>query len=189
MSIPLSPLRALPRHLIAQTRFACPLGELLLARSERGLAGAWFEGQKDHPGALADVPESADDPLLARSVAELEAYFAGCAVSFSAPLDLHGTPFQRAVWQALLGIAAGRTSSYAAIAAAVGTPVAVRAVGAAIGRNPVSVIVPCHRVIGSGGALTGYAGGIERKRALLRLEGCIALADRTQALLPLDEAA
>jgi methylated-DNA-[protein]-cysteine S-methyltransferase len=179
-------LQMLTRRLTAQRRWNSPLGEMLLARSEHGLAGAWFSGQKDHPGALS-VPEVGDDPLLERSVAELDAYFGSAPVLFSVPLDLYGTPFQRAVWQALLGIHSGSLSSYGAIAAAIGAPSAVRAVGAAIGRNPVSVIVPCHRVIGSSGALTGYAGGIDRKRALLRLERPAPLA--AQAVLALDEAA
>ena len=97
------------------------------------------------------------------------------------PLDLHGTPFQRAVWQALLDLPAGATSTYGRIATAAGSPAAVRAAGAAIGRNPVSIFVPCHRVIGRDGSLTGYAGGLDRKRALLRLEG-VALADETAPL-------
>jgi methylated-DNA-[protein]-cysteine S-methyltransferase len=98
----------------------------------------------------------------------------GRSTRFDLPLDLHGTPFQRGVWQALLGIDAGRTRSYGQVAQQLGAPTASRAVGAAVGKNPVSVIVPCHRVIGHGGALTGYAGGVERKRALLALEGAIA---------------
>lgn len=162
-------LSTLPRHLSVKQRWISPLGAMLLARTTHGLAGVWFDGQKDHPGEL-DVPESADDPLLLQTISELDAYFAGKAPQFSQPLDLHGTEFQRAVWQALLKIDAGQTSSYGAIARSVGSPQAVRAVGAAIGKNPVSVIVPCHRVIGSSGALTGYAGGLDRKRALLNLE-------------------
>jgi methylated-DNA-[protein]-cysteine S-methyltransferase len=86
---------------------------------------------------------------------------------------LHGTDFQRSVWLALCGIEAGGTQSYAAVARRLGAPLAVRAVGAAVGRNPVSVIVPCHRVVGTNGSLTGYAGGLERKRALLTLEGVL----------------
>jgi methylated-DNA-[protein]-cysteine S-methyltransferase len=143
---------------------------MLLARSTRGLLGVWFEGQKDHPGTLG-APERPQDPLLRSAAAQLADYFAARATRFDLPLDLQGTPFQRSVWQALLGIAAGRTRSYGEIARDVGAARAVRAVGAAVGKNPVSVIVPCHRVIGSGGALTGYAGGLDRKRALLALEG------------------
>lgn len=157
------------RHCSAQTVFASPLGPLLLARTPAGLAGAWFEGQRHHPPQL-DAPHVASDPLFERVADQLERYFAGALDAFDIPFDLQGTPFQRSVWAALLGIDAGTTRSYGDIARAVGKPVAVRAVGAAVGRNPVSILVPCHRVIGSDGSLTGYAGGIERKVALLRLE-------------------
>jgi methylated-DNA-[protein]-cysteine S-methyltransferase len=160
---------ALGRLCTAQHTVASPLGEVLLARTDAGLAGLWFEGQKDHPGTLT-APQGADDPLLTEAARQLAAYFAGQRSAFDLPLDLHGTPFQRGVWQALLAIDAGDTCSYSDIARAVGLPSAVRAVGAAVGKNPVSVIVPCHRVLGRQGALTGYAGGLERKRALLALE-------------------
>ena len=157
----------------AQVQLATPLGKLLVARTPRGLAGVWFEGQKDHPGSLS-APESPGDQLLARVSLDLTAYFRGERVHFDAPLDLIGTVFQRAVWQALSAIERGTTTTYGEIARRVGAPSAIRAAAAAIGRNPVSVIVPCHRVIGAGGALTGYAGGLERKTALLRLEGVLA---------------
>ena len=157
-------------HCTAQATVMSPLGALLLARTERGLAGAWFDGQKHHPGELA-APSRPDDALLAQAAAQLTDYFAGRATHFSVPLDLQGTPFQRAVWAALLRIAAGGTRSYADIAREIGKASAVRAVGGAVGRNPVSVIVPCHRVVGRDGSLTGYAGGAERKLALLELEG------------------
>ena len=153
----------------AQLTFDSPLGPLLLAATPAGLAGAWFEGQKDHPGELA-APVRADDPVLARTARQLARYFAGELHAFDLPLDLRGTPFQCAVWHALLAIGPGTTRSYREIAAVVDRPAAVRAVGAAVGKNPVSVIVPCHRVIGSDGSLTGYAGGLTRKTALLRLE-------------------
>ncbi len=158
------------RACVAQAGIDTPLGAVLLARTPRGLAGAWFEGQKDHPGVLP-AAEAPHDPLLAAAARQFGAYFTGDRAGFDIPLDLLGTPFQRAVWQALGGIGRGTTVSYGEIARRVGAPAAVRAVGAAIGRNPVSVIVPCHRVVGAGGALTGYAGGLGRKAALLRLEG------------------
>ena len=161
------------RACTAQAIFDTPLGPLLLARTQSGLAGAWFDGQKHHPGEL-DADQGPDDPLLQRAAAQLRRYFDGDAGPFALPLDLHGSPFQRAVWDALLCIPAGATRSYGEIARAIGSPQAVRAVGAAVGRNPLSVIVPCHRVVGSDGALTGYAGGIERKRALLTLEHSLA---------------
>jgi methylated-DNA-[protein]-cysteine S-methyltransferase len=154
----------------AQATFESPLGRMLLARTEHGLAGVWFDAQRDHPGKLS-APEAPDDALLSAAAAQLADYFEGRTTRFDLCLDLHGTPFQRSVWQALLGIATGRTCSYGEIARQVGSPQAVRAVGAAIGKNPVSVIVPCHRVLGTDGGLTGYAGGIDRKRALLTLEG------------------
>ena len=159
----------------AQTTIATPLGRLLLARTARGLAGVWFEGQKHHPEPLTALRRP-DDALLRRAADQLHAYFAGERDDFDLPLDLHGTPFQRAVWQALLAIPAGRTRSYGEIARALGSASAVRAVGGAVGRNPVSVIVPCHRVVGTDGSLTGYAGGVDRKRALLELEHAPATA-------------
>jgi methylated-DNA-[protein]-cysteine S-methyltransferase len=157
----------------AQTTINTPLGTLLLARTANGLAGVWFEGQKHHPDPLT-VARRPDDALLRRAADQLHAYFAGETLAFDVPLDLQGTPFQRRVWQALLAIPGGETRSYGEIAQALGSAAAVRAVGGAVGRNPASVIVPCHRVIGSDGSLTGYAGGVERKRALLKLEGAAA---------------
>jgi methylated-DNA-[protein]-cysteine S-methyltransferase len=110
--------------------------------------------------------------VLEQACAQLAAWFAGARTRFDLPLDLQtGTPFQQDVWSALLAIPRGGTTSYAELARGVGRPAAARAVGAAVGRNPLSVIVPCHRVLGTGGGLTGYAGGLDRKTALLRLEG------------------
>jgi methylated-DNA-[protein]-cysteine S-methyltransferase len=105
----------------------------------------------------------------------LAVYWKGGGVQFAVPLDLQGTDFQRKVWRALLKIQCGTTSTYAVIAARAGSPAAVRAAGAAIGRNPVSIIVPCHRVLGRDGSLTGYAGGLERKQSLLQREGALPL--------------
>ena len=167
----------IPLRCTAQMRFVSPLGSLLLARTADGLAGAWFEAQKHHPAAI-DAPERDDDALLKRAARQLGAYFEGSDAGFDVPLDLLGTPFQRAVWSELLRIERGATCSYGDIARNLGTPSASRAVGAAVGRNPVSIIVPCHRVLGSGGALTGYAGGLDRKTALLRLESARAPVQR-----------
>lgn len=159
-------------------RIASPLGDvLLLARAGR-LSGLYFVGQRDDPGpgtaiALAELPASdtsADRRVLERARDQVDAYFAGRSSSFDLPLDLHGTPFQQSVWQALLTIPFGRTVSYGDIATSCGRPAAVRAVGRAVGSNPVSIIVPCHRVIGRDGSMTGFGGGIERKQALLALE-------------------
>jgi len=163
----------------AQCLLDTPLGPMLLARTDRGLAGAWFQNQRHHPGPIP-APIQAADALLGRAAQQLGEYFRGERTSFELALDLHGTSFQVDVWLALLAIEHGDLSSYAQVAVAVGRPRAVRAAGGAIGRNPVSVIVPCHRVVGRAGALTGYAGGIERKRALLDIEG--AWSGRAQQL-------
>lgn len=157
------------RTITAQAAYETPLGNVLIARTDAGLAGLWFESQKWHPEPF-DAPERPGDPLLREAATQIADYFAGRRTSFELPLDLHGSPFQQSVWQALRDIAHGTTRSYADIARRIRAPLAVRAVGAAVGRNPVSVIVPCHRVLGSSGALTGYAGGLDRKRALLALE-------------------
>ena len=165
----------------AQARAETPLGPVLLAATERGLAGVWFDGQAHHPGVL-DAPVNPSQPHIAQAMRELNAYFShdssrdAAPSPFSVPLDAAGTEFQRAVWAELLRIAPGATSSYGEIARRSGRPAALRAVGAAIGRNPLSVIVPCHRVLGSDGSMTGYAGGLPRKQALLRLEGALVAA-------------
>lgn len=158
----------------AQCTVASPLGPVLLARTAKGLAGVWFEGQKHHPGLL-DAPEQQNDPLLRKAATQLKRYFSGESTTFDLPLDLLGTPFQQSVWRALLTIPAGSTQTYGGIAQGVASAKAVRAVGGAVGRNPVSVIVPCHRVVGADGSLTGYAGGVDRKLALLALEGARAI--------------
>jgi methylated-DNA-[protein]-cysteine S-methyltransferase len=154
----------------AHATYESPLGPLLFARTAHGLAGIWFDDQAHHPGPM-EAPEQDDDALLLDAAAQLGEYFTGRRRRFTLPLDLLGTPFQRRVWQALCGIEAGHTRSYGDIARELSMPQAMRAVGAAVGRNPVSVIVPCHRVLGTGGGLTGYAGGLARKRALLAIEG------------------
>ena len=149
-----------------------PLGPLLLAATPQGLAGAWFErGQRDTPDP-ATWTEDAGHPVLRQAATQLDEYFAGRRQHFDLPLDLrHGTVFQQAVWQALCSIPFGQTTSYGALAGRIGRPKAVRALGAAVGANPLGIIVPCHRVIGADGSLTGYAGGLDRKTALLHLEG------------------
>jgi methylated-DNA-[protein]-cysteine S-methyltransferase len=165
---------------MVQTRCPSPLGDLTLAASPSGLVGAWFDNQRHLPATLAAQlagqnalwPEQASNPILQEAAKQLTAYFAGQISSFDLPLDLsNGSTFQQAVWQALLDIPRGSTTSYGTLSHRIGRPSAVRAVGGAIGRNPLSIIVPCHRVIGSSGSLTGYAGGLDRKTALLQLEG------------------
>jgi len=151
---------------------ASPLGPLLLAASAQGLCGLWFTGQRHHPTpeqVRRWVPDH--NGLLDNTAAQLSAYFERRLRHFDLPLDLTaGTPFQVMVWRALLEIPTGQTRSYGELAKALGRPSAARAVGTAIGRNPLSIVVPCHRVVGAQGALTGYAGGLDRKLALLRLE-------------------
>lgn len=154
-------------------RWQSPLGPMLLAATPRGLAGVWFEGQRHGPDSSGWL-EGPGHPVLQEAMRQLADYFAGKRTAFELPLDLQaGTPFQQSVWRALLAIAPGTTTSYARLGHSIGRPAASRAVGAAVGRNPVSIVVPCHRVLGTGGALTGYAGGLERKSALLRLEGAL----------------
>lgn len=150
--------------------FNSPLGPMTLAVQGDALVGAWFDGQKHQPDPSA-WPRDASHPVLLQAKAQLAEYFAGQRSGFDLPLDLgSGTPFQQSVWHALLGVAPGATTTYGELARRIDRPLAVRAVAAAIGRNPISIIVPCHRVLGVGGALTGYAGGLERKAALLQLE-------------------
>ncbi|MBS0505751.1 MAG: methylated-DNA--[protein]-cysteine S-methyltransferase [Proteobacteria bacterium] len=162
-----------PRDTV-QARTTTPLGDIRLAAGPHGLVGLWFDGQRHLPARL-DGPGAwpTDDhhPLLRAAADQLRQYLAGQRQAFDLPLDLSGgTPFQQAVWRALLALPRGATTSYGALARQIGKPAAVRAVGAAVGRNPISVAVPCHRVLGQDGALTGYAGGLPRKVALLRLE-------------------
>ncbi|MDP1902325.1 MAG: methylated-DNA--[protein]-cysteine S-methyltransferase [Rubrivivax sp.] len=154
----------------ARSRIETPLGPLTLAATPRGLALAWFDGQA-HRSDEVDAPLAPGHPHLAQAAREFAAYWHDPRTAFTVPLDAQGTEFQRAVWAVLCGIAAGTLSSYGEVARRVRRPSAVRAVGAAIARNPISIIVPCHRVVGASGALTGYAGGLPRKEALLRHEG------------------
>lgn len=161
----------------AQARIDTPLGPLTAAATATGLAGLWFDGQAHHPGPLA-VPVDPQHRHLQAAARAVQAYFGGAGRPLQGvPLDLHGTAFQQAVWRALIALPRGATSTYGQIASAAGSPAAVRAAGAAIGRNPVSVLVPCHRVLGRDGSLTGYAGGLQRKTALLQAEGVRLTAD------------
>jgi methylated-DNA-[protein]-cysteine S-methyltransferase len=155
---------------------------MTLAATHAGLAGVWFDGQRHLPLALSPLqlaspsswPVNAAHPVLRKTALQLTQYFAGQRQVFDVPLDLSGgTAFQQAVWQALLKIQPSQTCSYGSISKTIGNAAAVRAVGAAVGRNPISIIVPCHRVLGADGSLTGYAGGLDRKTALLRLEGAL----------------
>ena len=157
-----------------QSVFDSPLGAIMLAASNEGLQGAWFVHGQRHMPDSSNWPVSVNHAILQRAEQQLRRYFAGEPVAFDLLLDLDsGTAFQQAVWRALLQIPRGSTTSYGAISASLGKPSATRAVGGAVGRNPLSIIVPCHRVLGGEGTLTGYAGGLERKVALLRLEGAV----------------
>lgn len=150
---------------------ASPLGELKLVASDKGLAAILWENDDPKRVRLGSMVEAPQHPVLLLAERQLSDYFAGRRSTFYIALDMTGTDFQRAVWAALLTIPFGKTRSYADIARQIGRPTAFRAVGAANGRNPVSIITPCHRAIGSNGALTGFAGGLEAKAFLLALEG------------------
>ncbi|MEP9359275.1 methylated-DNA--[protein]-cysteine S-methyltransferase [Sphingomonas sp. KR3-1] len=147
-----------------------PVGALTLVASEKGLVAILWEKDSPDRVKLGDVAEDADHPILAQAEAQLGEYFAGTRTRFDLPLDFRGTDFQKSVWAELLAIPFGETRSYGEIAMKLGRPKASRAVGAANGRNPISIVAPCHRVIGSTGKLTGFAGGLEAKAYLLGLE-------------------
>ena len=158
---------------IYYTKYKSPLGQIILATTNKGICGIYFHDQRYFDGT--NGWQQADHPYLVEAAKQLDDYFHGSRQTFDLNLDLsvYGTTFQQAVWHALLTIPFGKISSYGAQANLINKPRAVRAVGGAIGRNPISIVVPCHRVLGSNGALTGYAGGIERKRFLLELEKVI----------------
>jgi methylated-DNA-[protein]-cysteine S-methyltransferase len=148
-----------------------PVGKLTLVATDDGLAAILWANDRPGRVRLPIVAEDNGHPVLLETARQLDEYFAGRRTTFELPLDLEGTAFQRKVWHALLTIPFGETRSYLQIAQQIGNPAAVRAVGAANGRNPVSIVAPCHRVIGSSGALTGFAGGLATKAQLLALEG------------------
>jgi methylated-DNA-[protein]-cysteine S-methyltransferase len=156
--------------------YQSPLGEMrfeaiVQPKGAWALAGVYFDGQKYYPEGSAALPASGIAAALLQSVANsLERYFAGEILQFSCALAPQGTAFQQTVWQALLGVPQGQTISYGELARRLGNPAAVRAAAAAVGRNPISVLIPCHRIVGSNGSLTGYAGGLDRKAKLLALE-------------------
>jgi methylated-DNA-[protein]-cysteine S-methyltransferase len=160
---------AVNRRYISKT-MASPVGTLTLVATDHGLAAVLWENDRPGRVPLEVAAEDRTHPVLVEAQRQLEEYFAGRRTVFELKLDLEGTPFQRQVWAALLTIPFGETRSYAEIATQLGNPRAVRAVGAANGRNPVSIVAPCHRVIGSTGKLTGFAGGLDAKARLLELE-------------------
>jgi methylated-DNA-[protein]-cysteine S-methyltransferase len=152
---------------------ASPVGELKLVASDAGLVAILWENDDPARVRLGMMAEAAEHPVLVRAEEQLREYFAGNRTHFDVPLDFRGTGFQKSVWAELLAIPFGETRSYGQIAAKLGRPSASRAVGAANGRNPISIIAPCHRVVGSTGKLTGFAGGLEAKAYLLGLEGAL----------------
>ena len=153
-------------------RTPSPLGTILLVANPHGdaLSGLYLEGQKYFPAVTDSFRESPRLPLFRDAATQLNEYFTGTRTGFDLPLAPEGTAFQRDVWSAISKVPFGATISYGELARRCAHPSAVRAAGAATGRNPLTIVVPCPRIMGSGGALTGYAGGVERKRALLALE-------------------
>ena len=147
-----------------------PVGALKLVAHDQALVAVMWDNEDHKRVRLAELIENIQHPMLLKVKQQLEQYFAGQRQQFNLPLDFQGTDFQQQVWRALLTIPYGETRSYKDIALQIGNEKAVRAVGAANGRNPISIIAPCHRVIGSGGALVGFAGGLDKKQILLSLE-------------------
>ena len=159
-----------------------PLGRILLVACDDGLTGVYFDGQKYHPRLEAGWRHDARHALLRQAGRELAEYFGGKRKRFETVLAPEGTPFQRAVWKAISAVGFGKTITYGELAQRAGCAGSARAAGAATGRNPIGIIVPCHRIVGSDGSLTGYAGGLERKRALLVLEGATATSPTADLL-------
>ncbi len=149
---------------------ASPVGQLKLVANAQALVAVLWENENPKRVRLAELLEEAQHPVLLETARQLNEYFAGQRRQFDLPLDFEGTDFQQKVWQALLSIPFGETRSYKQIAEQIGNPKAVRAVGAANGKNPISIIAPCHRVIGASGKLVGFAGGLENKDILLKIE-------------------
>lgn len=147
-----------------------PVGKLKLVASDKGLVAVLWENEKPSRVRLRELVEDDKHPILLETELQLQEYFSGRRQKFTVALDMRGTDFQRDVWKALLAIPFGQTRSYGQLATQIGNSKAMRAVGAANGRNPISILVPCHRVIGASGALTGFAGGLETKAQLLKLE-------------------
>ena len=148
-----------------------PVGQLTLVARDGKLSAILWEKERANRVRLGQLEEANSSPVLLETERQLQEYFAGTRSQFTLELDFSGTDFQKQVWQALLTIPFGETRSYSQIARQIGNPKAVRAVGAANGRNPISIIAPCHRVIGASGELTGFAGGLQAKQYLLALEG------------------
>jgi methylated-DNA-[protein]-cysteine S-methyltransferase len=154
-------------------RFVTPLGSLFATAAGSSLTGIHFEGGRHAPAIAREWTEDPDSSPLRECAQQLRDYFEGKRQRFDLPLMPQGTPFQKRVWEEIARIPYGSTLTYAELAARAGAPGAARAAGAATGRNPLSIVVPCHRVVGTDGTLTGYAGGLERKTMLLEIEGAL----------------
>ena len=150
--------------------YESPHGQMLLVADDNGLSGVYFDGQKYLPQVETEWRRDVSHPTLAQAKRELAEYFGGERKRFDIPLAPEGTAFQIAVWKAISSVSFGETISYGELARRAGSPGNARAAGAATGRNPITIIVPCHRIVASNGSLTGYAGGLQRKRSLLELE-------------------
>ena len=153
--------------------YASPHGRMLLVATDEGVTGVYFEGQKYHPDIADGWRHDASRAPLRQAKRELAEYFGGERTTFETATAPAGTPFQHAVWKAISAVGFGKTITYGELARQAGYRGHARAAGAATGRNPLTIIVPCHRIVGSTGSLTGYAGGLDRKRALLTLEGSL----------------
>ena len=154
-------------------RYESPLGPMYATAEDDGITHIEFKGAKYAPAAQPDWIEDPKAPALAACGTQLAEYFAGTRTEFDLPLAPRGSTFQKRVWEEIARVPYGETISYAELARRAGAPGQARAAGAATGRNPVSLVIPCHRIVGSDGSLTGYAGGLERKRELLELEGVL----------------
>lgn len=152
---------------LSHRKMETPIGVLKLVASNTGLVAVLWAKESLKEFSSDPIPEDGSHPILKAAVGQLEEYFGGKRKEFDLPLEMRGTEFQKKVWRNLLKISYGKTASYGDLAKAIGNPKACRAVGAANGQNPIPIIVPCHRVIGSNGALTGFAGGLKAKKILL----------------------
>lgn len=170
-------------------RMDTPLGPATVSAKNNAIAGFWFIGQKYYPPKEREWDEDPDYPVFAHLRQWLDAYFAGKRPSLDFPLEPDGSPFRKAVWDILLAIPYGELTTYGAISRQMATAMALpsmsaQAVGGAVGHNPISLVIPCHRVVGTSGSLTGYAGGLDKKKALLRLEGIPLPGERGSLLDP-----
>ena len=163
------------KQMVYTCKYTSPIGNMLLAADEVGLTGVWFEGQKHYASTLPNEHAQRETNVLTRAKKWLDLYFSGEEPKFTPPLNPQGTPFRKAIWEILLTIPYGQTVTYGEIAKAYAQEkgldkMSAQAVGGAVGHNPISIIIPCHRVVGASGSLTGYAGGIDKKIHLLKLE-------------------